>query len=146
MKFAKKNPVLSRSAASEKLPLVVNLTIVKLDGDEYNIQVGRNATLRKVKKAVQNVFADKGVSWPLVWNYFCLVYKDYEIIDDESVCKEYKLIDNKDKIRNIPIKDRGKLYFVHHRQPGATCSFRRPFVWSSIFVLPQVSTDGRYED
>ncbi|XP_026428770.1 U11/U12 small nuclear ribonucleoprotein 25 kDa protein-like [Papaver somniferum] len=115
MKFTKKNPLrfLSRLASStstyKELPSIINLTIVKWDGNEFEVQVGRNATVAKVKKAIEDVVADKQVRWPFVWGYLWLVYKDYKLIDD------------KDRIRNIPIHDRSKLSFVRHRLPGAAC-------------------------
>ncbi|XP_026416307.1 U11/U12 small nuclear ribonucleoprotein 25 kDa protein-like [Papaver somniferum] len=113
MNFAKKNPVrfLSRSAASsEKLPSDVNLTIVKLNGDEYKIQVRRNATVRQVKKVVESYFADQEVNWPLVWSHFCLAYKNYKLVDDA------------DRTTCILIKDGVKLNFIRHHQPAAYSS------------------------
>ncbi|XP_002517655.2 uncharacterized protein LOC8282356 isoform X1 [Ricinus communis] len=92
-----------------KLPQqLLKLTVLKLDGSSFDVNIGRNATVAELKQAVEEIFSsspeeghDK-ISWSLVWGHFCLSYENQKLINDK-VC-----------IRNFGIKDGDQLQFIRH--------------------------------
>ncbi|XP_039005892.1 uncharacterized protein LOC120133362 [Hibiscus syriacus] len=85
-----------------------NLSILKLDGSLFDVNVGRSATVAELKVAIEELFAESPgetqccISWSHVWGHFCLVYEGQ------------KLVNNKACIRNYGIKDGDQLEFVKH--------------------------------
>nr|KYP52533.1 U11/U12 small nuclear ribonucleoprotein 25 kDa protein [Cajanus cajan] len=77
----------------------LRLTVLKLDGSSFHIQVSKTATVAELKDAVEAVFSHvphKGpakISWVHVWGQFCLCYDGQ------------KLVTEKDYLRNYGIKD-----------------------------------------
>ncbi|XP_059461261.1 uncharacterized protein LOC132190324 [Corylus avellana] len=93
----------------KKLPTEpLKLSVLKLDGSCFDIEVTKTATVAELKQAVEAVFShmpQKGpgkISWSHLWGRFCLCY------DGE------KLVTETDSIRNYGIKDGDQLHFVRH--------------------------------
>ncbi|KAH1203554.1 hypothetical protein AAZX31_17G198600 [Glycine max] len=86
----------------------LRLTVLKLDGSCFHIQVSKTATVAELKDAVEAVFSHvphKGpakISWAHVWGQFCLCYDGQ------------KLVTEKDNLRNYGIKDGDQLRFIRH--------------------------------
>ncbi|QCE16255.1 F-type H+-transporting ATPase subunit b [Vigna unguiculata] len=86
----------------------LNLSIIKLDASSFRIEVANEATVAKLKQAVEEIFAHvplKGagkILWPLVWRQFCLSYQGH------------KLLTETDYLRDYGIKDGDQLHFVRH--------------------------------
>ncbi|XVF89329.1 hypothetical protein PTKIN_Ptkin19aG0121200 [Pterospermum kingtungense] len=86
----------------------IRLSVLKLDGSSFGVQVTRSATIAELKLAVQNVFCDmpqRGpgkISWPHVWGHFCLCYDGQKLVTDT------------DQIINYGIRDGDQLHFIRH--------------------------------
>ncbi|KAL2928208.1 U11/U12 small nuclear ribonucleoprotein 25 kDa protein [Bienertia sinuspersici] len=86
----------------------IHLTVVKLDGSRFVIEVMKMATVADLKQAVESAFSHlptKGpgkISWRHVWTQFCLSYCGQKLLND----KEY--------IKNYGVKDGDELRFVRH--------------------------------
>ncbi|GAV85703.1 ATP-synt_B domain-containing protein, partial [Cephalotus follicularis] len=86
----------------------IKLSVLKLDGSLFDIQVMQAATIADLKQAVEDVFCHmpkKGpgkISWPHVWGHFCLCYDRQKLVS-ETEC-----------IRNYGIKDGDQLQFLRH--------------------------------
>uniref|UniRef100_A0A5B7AR99 Ubiquitin-like domain-containing protein n=1 Tax=Davidia involucrata TaxID=16924 RepID=A0A5B7AR99_DAVIN len=101
---------LSRKSFSyNKLPQEpLKLTVVKLDGSTFNIEVAKTATVAEMKQAVEGVFSHlpktgpEKISWSHVWGHFCLSYDGQKLLTD------------KENIRNYRIKDGDQLHFIRH--------------------------------
>ncbi|XP_062097581.1 uncharacterized protein LOC133803520 [Humulus lupulus] len=101
---------LSRKSVSyDKLPEEpLKLSILKLDGSSFDVQITRTSTVAELKKAVEDVFSylpQKGpekISWPHIWGHFCLCYNGRKLIVDT------------DHVKNHDIKDGDQLHFVRH--------------------------------
>ncbi|KAJ8751877.1 hypothetical protein K2173_026079 [Erythroxylum novogranatense] len=98
-----------KSFSYSKLPEVpLKLTVLKLDGSSFEIQVMKSATIAEMKLAVEAVFSHlprKGpgkISWSQVWGDFCLCYDGQKLITDTHYIKIYG------------IKDGDKLQFIRH--------------------------------
>ncbi|GMI91886.1 hypothetical protein like AT1G80060 [Hibiscus trionum] len=102
--------LVERQLLYRKLPdqNLLNLSILKLDGSLFDVEIGRNATVAELKVAIEDLFAESPgetqgcISWSHVWGHFCLVYEGQ------------KLVNNKACIRNYGIKDGDQLEFVRH--------------------------------
>ncbi|TYH61212.1 hypothetical protein ES332_D07G035900v1 [Gossypium tomentosum] len=97
------------SFSYSKLPEeTLNLSIRKLDGSSFVIEVLKSATVADLKLGVQNVFChmpDEGpdkISWGRVWGHFCLSYGDVKLITDADLIEKYG------------IKDDDQLHFTRH--------------------------------
>ncbi|KAK7834580.1 u11/u12 small nuclear ribonucleoprotein 25 kda protein [Quercus suber] len=92
----------------------LNLSVLKLDGSSFNIEVTKTATIAELKEAVEAVFdhmPQKGpgkISWPHLWGHFCLCYDGQ------------KLVTEADPIRNYGIKDGDQdfMYFLEFKKLG----------------------------
>ncbi|KAA0038816.1 hypothetical protein IC582_007212 [Cucumis melo] len=88
------------------------LSVLKLDGSCFDIQVRRSATVAELKGAVELVFSHMPqngpgkISWLHVWWHFCLCYDGQKLIDDA------------DYIASFGIKDGDQLQFVRHVTTG----------------------------
>ncbi|OMO61664.1 hypothetical protein CCACVL1_23341 [Corchorus capsularis] len=98
-----------KSFSYSKLPEEpIKLSILKLDGSSFQVEVMKSATIAETKLAVQNVFGympQKGpgkISWPHVWGHFCLSYEGQKLVTDT------------DQIMNYGIKDGDQLHFIRH--------------------------------
>ncbi|KAF5207942.1 U11/U12 small nuclear ribonucleoprotein-like [Thalictrum thalictroides] len=89
-------------------PPQIKLSVVKLDGSTFDVQVPGNATVRELKQSVEDVFAQSPkegggeISWSHVWGHFCLCYEGQKLTTD------------KDYVRSIGIKDGDQLQFIRH--------------------------------
>ncbi|XP_021298336.1 uncharacterized protein LOC110427202 isoform X1 [Herrania umbratica] len=102
--------IVARKLLYRKLPQQRNfkLSVLKLDGSLFDVNVGRNATVAELKVAIEELFAalpgetHGSISWSHVWGHFCLSYEGQ------------KLVNNKACIRNFGIKDGDQLQFIRH--------------------------------
>nr|POE81636.1 u11/u12 small nuclear ribonucleoprotein 25 kda protein [Quercus suber] len=83
----------------------LNLSILKLDGSCFGVQVGRKATIADLKEAVEEVFtgqfmADGEISWSHVWGHFCLSYQGQKLVDDKAHIRLFGIKDG------VQVKDR----------------------------------------
>ncbi|XP_021608719.1 uncharacterized protein LOC110612284 isoform X2 [Manihot esculenta] len=86
----------------------IKLTVLKLDGSCFDIEVMKSASIAELRQAVEAFFNDmpqKGtgkISWPHVWSHFCLTYEGQ------------KLVTGTDYIKHYGIKDGDQLHFIRH--------------------------------
>ncbi|XP_050379725.1 uncharacterized protein LOC126797086 [Argentina anserina] len=96
----------SMSHSYKKLapPPLLTLSVLKLDGSVFEIQVGRTATVAELKQAVELVFTSckSNIPWSLVWGHFCLCHVDKKLTNDRA------------NIRNFGIKDGDQIEFSRH--------------------------------
>ncbi|TXG62174.1 hypothetical protein EZV62_013537 [Acer yangbiense] len=112
---------LSRKSVSyDKLPEEpINLSVRKLDGSCFDIQVSKTATVGELKLAVENAFCHmpkKGpgkISWPHVWGHFCLFFEGQKLVTDT------------DYIKKIYIKDGDQLQFIRHISSSCNLTKKR---------------------
>ncbi|XWS11785.1 hypothetical protein CRYUN_Cryun37aG0030400 [Craigia yunnanensis] len=105
-----KDAIVTRKLLYRKLPQqhLLNLSVLKLDGSLFDVNVGRNATVAELKVAIEELFAalpgetHGSISWSHVWGHFCLSYEGQ------------KLVNNKACLRNFGIKDGDQLQFIRH--------------------------------
>ncbi|CAI9784945.1 unnamed protein product [Fraxinus pennsylvanica] len=98
-----------KSFSYNKLPEEpLRLTVLKLDGSNFEIQVAKKGRVRELKLAVEAAFGHLPmtgpgrVSWPHVWGQFCLSYNSHKLLNDSSYLEIYK------------IKDGDQLRFIRH--------------------------------
>ncbi|KAG6429956.1 hypothetical protein SASPL_108013 [Salvia splendens] len=99
----------NRSPTYRRLPeqQFLNLSVHKLDGSSFSLNVARNATVAELKFAVEEAFnqfpdGDRTRLWALVWSHFCLCYEGQKLIHDVACIKKYG------------IKDGDQLRFIQH--------------------------------
>ncbi|KAK4415381.1 UDP-N-acetylglucosamine transporter UGNT1 [Sesamum alatum] len=84
------------------------LSILKLDGSSFDIEVSNTGTVGELKEAVEAAFdhlPKKGpgsVSWEHVWGQFCLCHEGQKLLNDS------------DYIGMLGIRDGDQLQFVHN--------------------------------
>ncbi|XP_011081545.1 uncharacterized protein LOC105164569 isoform X1 [Sesamum indicum] len=84
------------------------LSILKLDGSSFDIEVSSTGTVGELKEAVEAAFdhlPKKGpgsVSWEHVWGQFCLCHEGQKLLNDS------------DYIGMLGIRDGDQLQFVHN--------------------------------
>ncbi|KAJ8534975.1 hypothetical protein K7X08_016703 [Anisodus acutangulus] len=87
----------------DKLPEEpLKLTILKLDGSSFDIEVARNGRVEDLKRAVVEAFSHCKISWLHVWGHFCLSYCGTKLLSDDDLIGTYG------------IKDGDELSFVRH--------------------------------
>ncbi|KAI3455305.1 hypothetical protein Pfo_011968 [Paulownia fortunei] len=98
----------SRSLTYRKLPeQLLKLSVLKLDGCSFSFQVARNATVARLKFAIEQEFSlspkdERKKLWSLVWSHFCLCYEGQKLISEKACIKKYG------------IKDGDQLHFIQH--------------------------------
>ncbi|EXB67276.1 hypothetical protein L484_025757 [Morus notabilis] len=106
----------------QKLPQLqhLKLSVLKLDGSVFEVQVVKSATVAELKSAIEEFFSslpkegqDK-ISWSLVWGHFCLCYEGQKLINDKS------------NIRNYGIKEGDQLQFIRHMSINYSPFKKRP--------------------
>ncbi|KAJ4880638.1 Ubiquitin-like superfamily protein [Raphanus sativus] len=86
----------------------INLTVLKLDGSSFDIEVLKTATVGELKMAVEASFSHLhitglgNISWPHVWAQFCLSFEDQRLTNEA------------DNLIGLGIKDGDKLRFIRH--------------------------------
>ncbi|KAM7490086.1 hypothetical protein LguiA_033007 [Lonicera macranthoides] len=100
------NNLSSKNFLYNKLPEEpLKLTILKLDGSSFGVDVVKSATVGDLKHSVEDAFSNFGpdkVSWSHVWGNFCLCYD------------ELKLLNDGDLLGAFGIKDGDQLHFIRH--------------------------------
>ncbi|KAK7260901.1 hypothetical protein RIF29_27200 [Crotalaria pallida] len=97
----------------------LRLSVLKLDGSCFDIEVAKTATVAELKDSVEAVFShmpQKGpakISWPHVWAQFCLCYDGQKLVTEE------------DYLRNYGIKDGDQLRFIRHSSNSYTVQRKR---------------------
>jgi len=98
-----------KSFSYNKLPKEpLRLTVLKLDGSNFEIQVAKKGRVRELRLAVEAAFGHLPmtgtgrVSWPHVWGQFCLSYNIHKLLNDSSYLEIYM------------IKDGDQLRFIRH--------------------------------
>ncbi|XP_064971423.1 uncharacterized protein LOC135616166 [Musa acuminata AAA Group] len=85
---------------------LLRLSVLKLDGSSFDVQVARTARVLELKEAVECLFSrpskDATTSWSHVWGHFCLCYNEHRLTDDKSY------------LRNFGIRDGDQLHFIRH--------------------------------
>ncbi|CAI0416640.1 unnamed protein product [Linum tenue] len=97
------------SFSYSKLPArPITLSVLKLDGSCFDIEVKHSATVGELKQAVEAAFSympQKGpgkISWPHVWGHFCLGFHGQ------------KLLSEADSISYFGIREGDQLQFIRH--------------------------------
>ncbi|GLT85320.1 hypothetical protein SLE2022_035120 [Rubroshorea leprosula] len=82
----------------------IKLSVLKLDGSSFDVEVTKSATIADLKLAVQAVFSHvpNKISWSHVWGHFCLSYEGQKLVTDT------------DHIKNYGINDGDQLHFIRH--------------------------------
>ncbi|CAA6670570.1 unnamed protein product [Spirodela intermedia] len=110
----------------------LRLTIVKLDGSSFDVQVVKSASVTELKLAVEEIFSGSprggggGISWSHVWGHFCLCYMNR------------KLTDNKASLKTFGIKD-GIRYLRQIMPPLLACSTADHAYLYQILILTLLS-------
>ncbi|XP_043701730.1 uncharacterized protein LOC122652122 [Telopea speciosissima] len=98
-----------RSFSYHKLPQVLfKLSILKLDGSSFDVQVAKTASVAELKQAVEDFFhlspkeGQGKISWSHVWGHFCLSFEDQKLVNDKAY------------IRSFGINDGDQLCFIRH--------------------------------
>ncbi|XP_047309989.1 uncharacterized protein LOC124913591 [Impatiens glandulifera] len=107
-----------RSLSYSKLPpQLTRLSVLKLDGSSFvcwfddnnaDVNVARNARVGDIKWAIEDLFnsssfdGQEEIPWSQVWGYFCLSYKNKNLMNDNA------------DIQSLGMKDNDQLRFVKH--------------------------------
>ncbi|KAL9249292.1 U11/U12 small nuclear ribonucleoprotein 25 kDa protein-like protein [Drosera capensis] len=87
---------------------VIGLSVLKLDGSRFDVQVAKNAKVSDLRIAVEEVFSlsaqedGSEVSWSHVWGHFCLCFDDRKLTNDKALIRQYGITDG------------DQLHFVRH--------------------------------
>ncbi|KAK9043977.1 hypothetical protein V6N11_072300 [Hibiscus sabdariffa] len=96
----------------------IKLSVRKLDGSSFDVEVIKSATIAELKLAVQHVFSHmlkKGpgmISWPHVWGHFCLCYHGLKLLKDTDHIMNYGIKDGDQLLNKIPDELRPGRYEV----------------------------------
>ncbi|XP_021640765.2 uncharacterized protein LOC110635651 [Hevea brasiliensis] len=97
------------SSGYERLPQDhFRLSVLKLNGSHFEVEVSMMASVGELKQSVEDVFSyspeddniDLNISWSHVWSQFCLCYGGKKLDDDKT------------NLRSFGIKDGDQLYFI----------------------------------
>lgn len=127
-----------KSFSYDKLPQEpLKLTILKLDGSSFKIDVVKTATVAELKNAVENAFSHLPkdgpgkVSWSHVWGHFCLCYDGQKLLTDSDYIGDYE------------IRDGDRLLFVRHL--SINYNLKRSRSSEQVADLEQPSISDVYE-
>ncbi|CAH8392359.1 unnamed protein product [Eruca vesicaria subsp. sativa] len=94
-----------RTFSYDKLPPEpIRLSVLKLDGSSFDVNVTSSATVRDLKLAIETAFSHvpkKGpskISWSHVWGHFCLCYGGQKLVTDTECIGSYGMKDG-DEVR-----------------------------------------------
>ncbi|CAN7045727.1 hypothetical protein IGI04_008407 [Brassica rapa subsp. trilocularis] len=94
-----------RNFSYDKLPAEpIRLSVLKLDGTSFDVNVTSSATVRDLKLAIETAFSHvpkKGpskISWSHVWGHFCLCYGGQNLVTDAECIGSYGMKDG-DEVR-----------------------------------------------
>ncbi|CAL9241397.1 unnamed protein product [Arabidopsis halleri] len=86
----------------------IKLSVVKLNGSLFDVEVAKDCSVAELKRAVEQVFTISPleghgmISWSHVWGHFCLCYRDQRLVNDKT------------SIRYLALNDGDQLRFVRH--------------------------------
>ncbi|XVF48351.1 hypothetical protein PTKIN_Ptkin03bG0183300 [Pterospermum kingtungense] len=107
-----------KSFSYSKLPEEpIKLSIRKLDGSSFDVEVIKSATIAELKLAVEDVFSHlpkEGpgkISWAHVWGHFCLSSDGQKLVTDT------------DHITDYGIRDGDQLHFIRHVTSTSTSTY-----------------------
>ncbi|KAB2077539.1 hypothetical protein ES319_A06G107000v1 [Gossypium barbadense] len=116
----------------------IKLSVRKLDGSFFDVEILKMATIADLKLAVEHVFSqmpDQGlgeISWPHVWGHFCLCYDAQKLVSDT------------DQVVKYGIRDGHQLHFVRHvssvynltkTRSKRSVARKRPYLIKSTSIL-----------
>ncbi|KAK1275550.1 hypothetical protein QJS04_geneDACA001545 [Acorus gramineus] len=84
---------------------MLKLSVLKLDGSAFDVQVARTANVGQLKMAVEEIFAQSPkegqgkISWSHVWGHFCLCYDGHKLVDDKVSLRSLNIRDG-DQVEN----------------------------------------------
>ncbi|CAL9127469.1 uncharacterized protein LOC135642601 [Musa acuminata AAA Group] len=87
---------------------LLRLSVLKLDGSSFDVQIAKTACVGELKEAIEELFSQPSkdgsciISWSHVWGHFCLSYNEYTLTNDKAC------------LRNFGIKDGDQLHFIRH--------------------------------
>ncbi|KAF6158209.1 hypothetical protein GIB67_015003 [Kingdonia uniflora] len=130
---------LSRLSLYQKLPpLLFNISVLKLDGSSFNVQIEGTATVAELKQAVEDVFihspkeGEGKISWSHVWGHFCLCYEGLKLINDKAY------------IRNFGINDGDELHFIRNLSMDYNLMKRQSKKGRTSFTPHRMSLTGSH--
>ncbi|KAL2613562.1 hypothetical protein R1flu_025254 [Riccia fluitans] len=96
----------------------MKLTILKMDNTTFDVAVLNTATVRDLKAAIQkqvdsmeeNQLGHRHISWRHVWGNFCLVYNHEQLLNDDTMLREFSMKNN-DQLqftRHVPSREAGR--------------------------------------
>ncbi|XP_042491609.1 U11/U12 small nuclear ribonucleoprotein 25 kDa protein-like [Macadamia integrifolia] len=92
--------VVSRRSYYHKLPqLLYKLSILKLDGSSFDVQVARTSSVAEVKEAIEDFFhlspkdGQDEISWSHVWGHFCLSFEGQKLVNDKAYIRSFGIKD-----------------------------------------------------
>lgn len=90
--------------AAEPLESTMNLVIRRMDNTTFVVEVRKKAAILDLREAIEKKFeaSDCQVSWPHVWGYFCLTFRDQKLLDEHLL------------LCQLGIEDLDELVFVRH--------------------------------
>nr|XP_025670686.1 uncharacterized protein LOC112770563 [Arachis hypogaea] len=101
--------VATKTFSYNKLPSEpFTLSILKLDGSCFHVEVAKTATVAELNRAVEAVFSHTPQKWPEeipwahVWGQFCLCYEGRKLVIETTYLRDYG------------IKDGDQLRFIRH--------------------------------
>ncbi|XP_010430017.1 PREDICTED: uncharacterized protein LOC104714377 isoform X2 [Camelina sativa] len=86
----------------------IKLSVAKLNGSLFDVEVAKDCSVAELKRAVEQVFTISPleghgrISWSHVWGHFCLCYRDQRLLNDKT------------SIRYLGLNDGDQLHFVRH--------------------------------
>ncbi|MED6115930.1 hypothetical protein PIB30_095370, partial [Stylosanthes scabra] len=103
------------------------ISVLKLDGSCFYVEVAKTATVADLNRAVEAVFSHipqkwtGEISWAHVWEQFCLCYEGRKLVTETAYLRDYG------------IKDGDQLRFI--RRVPNPCSFQRKRSKKRIVIL-----------
>ncbi|KAL2493480.1 Ubiquitin-like superfamily protein [Abeliophyllum distichum] len=117
------------SQSYKKLPRqLLKISILKLDGSSFSVEVSRNATVASLEFAVEEVYGilpqdDGNILWSLVWSHFCLCYEGQQLINEKACLQSYGIKDGDElhfsrhmRIDHKPARQQSEIHFVVSKQ------------------------------
>ncbi|XP_074358349.1 uncharacterized protein LOC141697734 [Apium graveolens] len=130
-----------RSMLYNKLPQKpLKLTVLKLDGSSFEIEVAKTATVAELRNSVENAFShlpEQGpgkVSWSHVWGHFCLCFDGQKLLDDNEYISDYE------------IRDGDQLLFARHLSINYNMKRSKSAVQFGDFEQPSILNTGELEE
>ncbi|KAA3489359.1 Ubiquitin-like superfamily protein [Gossypium australe] len=106
--------LVERQLLYRKLPdqHLLNLSVLKLDGSLFDVNIGRNATVAELKVAIEELFTEMAgetqgcISWAHVWGHFCLAYEGQKLVNNKACIKNFGIKDGDQAHVDEPITNK----------------------------------------